>query len=139
MAMWVYPSNPATQEAAVTARHDRKRQLSTVEKMGLEYILGDFMKAVCRRDYDFSMDDDVFDEIVWHDDCVSILNGTNDTFVFGNYAVDEVWCTYGGSILLTAYDLTTAPDTDKHCYDPYQVTENYDLLSACKTVCFFLA
>lgn len=121
-----------SEEALKNFRPYRKTDLSTVEYLGLEAVLCMFVEQYesevlgesCTKMADYTR---------WNKDSIDILDGCYDTYIFDNYAIDEIWMTDNGCILLDCYDLTH-PDYD----DPFEVVDNIDWHCECKPVTFRL-
>ena len=107
---------------------DKKTNLSTLEKVGLETILDDFVKDY--EDTVFGESHSIKDYIRYNDDNVDILDGVTDTYIFDNYAIGEVWTTTGGCILMTVADLDTAGEKDE---DIFEKPSKYDIWSEAET------
>ena len=107
---------------------NRKRNLSTLEKVGLEAILDDFVKEY--EEINYGESHSIKDYIRYNDDGVDILDGVTDTYIFDNYAIGEVWTTTGGCVLMTVADLDTVGEENE---DNFEKPNKYDIWSETET------
>ncbi len=122
---------------------DRKRELSQLEKIGLEAVLADFVK-----DYEEETEGDFYTKdiknyIRWNADSVDILDGYSDTYIFNHYAISEVWVTKNGCIMLSAVDLEQYTGDDVEHYnelkeDLFNLPRHFDLWCDFESVLFRL-
>lgn len=112
----------------------RKAKLTDIEKVGLEAILVAFMRQHQLEEYGLSPHEEFFRQYIrWNEDNVDILDGEQDTYVFGNYAISCLWMTDNGIPVLECYELKH-PNYD----DPWEIVANTDWQSECKYVLFRL-
>ena len=85
---------------------DRNKNLNIAELYGLRHILSAFVK-----DYESSCYGENFTHIEdvtrFNKDCVDILDGRYDTYIFDRCAIECIWMTNGGAILLDCYDVNS--------------------------------
>ena len=85
---------------------DRNKNLNIAELYGLRHILSAFVK-----DYESSCYGENFTHIEdvtrFNKDCVDILDGRYDTYIFDCCAIECIWMTNGGAILLDCYDVNS--------------------------------
>lgn len=116
--------------------YDRqKKKLSTLEHIGLEAILCEFVKQYEQESLGFSGDEccELINYTRWNEDSVDILDGVYDTYVFDNYAIGTIWAAYESCIMLTCFKLE-----HKDYDDPYDILQNVDWLNECESVLFRL-
>ena len=119
--------------------NNRKQELTTLEKIGLEAILDDFV-----TEYETDTIGEahsIKDYIRYNEDSVDILDGCTDTYIFDHYAIGDVWTTENGCILMTAVDLEAYTGDDPERFessDLYELPYNFDLWSDFDTVLFRL-
>lgn len=111
----------------------RKQNLNSIELLGLEAIL-----VALIHQYEEEAYGEVYSKIItdftrYNSDCVDILDGVYDTYIFDNYAVGEIWMTENGIPMLSCY-LLESEEYD----DPYDIVQNTDWMSDCKHVLFRL-
>ena len=100
---------------------DRNKNLNIAELYGLRLILSAFVEnyeTVC-----FGLDEaftHIEDVARFNWDCIDILDGYYNTYVFDHYAIKCVWMTNAGAILLDSYD-TSSVDPDG--FDDVDLTE----------------
>lgn len=122
--------------------NDRKKELNTIEKTGLEAILADFVQEY---------EEDTFGEtygniknyIRWNNDSVDILDGYTDTYIFDHYAIGSVWTTKNGCIMLDAVDLDefTGDEEDREEFEDSDIMERpnkFDIWTDCERALFRL-
>ena len=119
-------------EALKNFRPYRKKDLSIVEYLGLEAILCKFVEQYEEETLGESYCK-LADYTRWNKDGISILDGRYDTYEFDGYAIDEIWMTDNGCVLLDCYEL-------KHPeYEEYEDILNCtDWPCECKPVTFRL-
>lgn len=117
---------------------NRKKDLNTAERVGLESILSDFMTEYYTEEGLEPVPDIRQYTYVTSDGCVRILDGCYDTEIFDQYAIAEVWMTYGGSVIMTAYDLNTSPAYEEDGKYGWEIVQDTDWESECKPVYFRL-
>lgn len=98
---------------------DRNKNLNIAELYGLRCILSAFVK-----DYESSCYGENFTHIEdvarFNKDCIDILDGYYNAYVFDNYAVKSIWMTNAGAILLDCYDVSSV---DPDGFDDVDLTE----------------
>ena len=112
----------------------RKYDLSTVEMIGLETILCEFVKQYEESEFGASYGN-LRDYTRWDRKAgmIDLLDGCYDTYIFGNYAIAEIWIAYDSCIMLTCYEL----ESDEYD-DPEDIVRNTDWQFDCKPVLFRL-
>lgn len=111
----------------------RKPNLSTLEHIGLETVLCKFVEQYELETFGETYSTE-FDSVTrWNVDGVDILDGCYDTYIFDQYAIESIWCTENGAILLTCYYL----QHDEYD-DPDDVVRYTDWQSECQEVVFRL-
>lgn len=120
-----------TKENESIFENDQKKELSILEKIGLETVLDEFIK-----DYELTNFGESYTKIKdftrYNESSVDILNGYTDTYVFDNYAIGEIWTTNNGCIMMTVADLTTWNEYDENEMDLEDVVENCDIWCDCE-------
>lgn len=113
----------------------RKYNLSLVEMIGLEAVLCEFVKQYEESEYTESCIE-LRDYTRWDSKAgsIDILDGCDDTYIFENYAIEEIWMTKNGCIVLSCYQLEETEEYD----DPWDIVRNTDWQSDCKNVLFRL-
>lgn len=116
--------------------NDRKHNLTTIEKIGLESVLSDFVK-----EYEESVFGETYGDIKeytrYNEDSVDILDGYTDTYIFDHYAIGSVWTTNNGCIVMEAADLDDYEGDDMEAFedsDLYDRPNNFDIWSDFKQV-----
>lgn len=124
---------PAENEARF--RSNRKYDLNTVEMVGLEAILCMFVEQHQDEEYGEICCTNMRDHTRWDSKrgCIDILDGCYDTYIFENYAIEEIWMTTSGCIMLSCYELE-----HEEYDDPWDIVQNTDWQSKCKPVLFRL-
>lgn len=89
---------------------DRNKSLNIAELYGLKCILSAFVK-----DYESSCYGENFTHIKdvtrFNNDSIDILDGCYNTYVFDRCAIECIWMTNAGAILLDCYDVSSVdPD-----------------------------
>lgn len=112
----------------------RKRNLNTVEKIGLEAILCEFVKQFELEEFGEFYFEDCRNYTRWNSDSIDFLDGVYDTYVFdGGYAIGEMWIAYDSCIMLSCYELK-----HEEYDDPAEILYYTDWQSECKPVLFRL-
>lgn len=120
------------------ANHDmfekhRKPELNQIELVGLEAVLAAFIQQYEEEAYGEVYSKNITDYIRYIGDCVDILDGVHDTYIFDNYAIGHVWMTDNGIPMLSCF-LLESNEYD----DPYEIVCNTDWMIECKHVLFRL-
>lgn len=110
----------------------RKQQLNMVEKIGLEAILCEFVRQYEEEEFGCYCNN-FRDYTRWNESSIDILDGVYDTYIFGNYAIAEIWIAYDSCIMLTCYELES-----EEYDDPEDIVHNTDWQFECKPVLFRL-
>ena len=121
--------------------NDRKHELSTLEKIGLEAVLADFIQEYEEETHGEVCIKDIKDYIRYNADSVDILDGEQDTYIFDHYAVSEVWTTKNGCLMLSAVDLEEYTRVEPEVFeesDIYERPNKFDLWVDFKPVLFRL-
>ena len=121
--------------------NDRKRDLSTLEKKGLEAILADFVQEYEEETEGEFFSRNIKDYIRYNEDGVDFLDGVTDTYIFDHYAIGDVWTTKNGCIVMSAADLDEYTGDDIERFeesDLYERPNKFDLWCDFKTVLFRL-
>lgn len=115
---------------------DRKYDLNTVEMIGLETILCMFVEQHQDTEYGEIGFTDLRNYTRWDSKAgsIDIIDGCDDTYIFENYAIEEIWMTKNGCIVLSCYQLEETEEYD----DPWDIVRNTDWQSDCKNVLFRL-
>lgn len=111
----------------------RKSDLNAVELIGLEAILVAFIQQHQEEYFGEVYSKNIADYIRYVGDCVDILDGVYDTYVFDNYAIDSLWMTDSGIPMLSCFLL----ESDEYD-DPDEIICHTDWMSECKHVLFRL-
>ena len=122
--------------------NDRKQELNTIEKTGLEAILADFVEEYEESTYGETYGN-IKDYIRWNQNSVDILDGYTDTYIFDHYAIGSIWTTNNGCIMLDAVDLDTftGDEEDREEYEDTDIMERpskYDIWCDCERALFRL-
>lgn len=87
----------------------QKKELSTVERIGLEAIALEFLNQYELEAYGEEMSarrrQDMRDLLRWNESSIDILDGCYDTYEFDGYLFGEVWITENSIPMLTAYEI----------------------------------
>lgn len=87
----------------------RKAVLNEVDEYGLEYILQAFIK-----NYEENIFGEAYTDISnytrFSTDNVNILDGCTDTYVFDGYAIDSIWMTDNGCVILECREIGEIED-----------------------------
>lgn len=87
----------------------RKAVLNEVDECGLEYILQAFIK-----NYEENIFGEVYTDIkkytCYSTDKVDILDGCTNTYVFDEYAIDCIWMTDNGCVILECREIGEIED-----------------------------
>ena len=110
----------------------RKYNLSLVEMIGLDAVLCEFVKQCEEEEFGESYGN-LRDYTRWNESSIDILDGLYDTYIFGNYAISEIWIAYDSCIMLSCYELES-----EEYDDPEDIVQNTDWQSECKPVLFRL-
>ena len=110
----------------------RKQKLNMVEKIGLEAILCEFVRQYEEEEFGCYCNN-FRDYTRWCESSIDILDGFYDTYIFGNYAIAEIWIAYDSCIMLSCYEL----ESDEYD-DPEDIVRNTDWQFDCKPVLFRL-
>lgn len=111
----------------------RKTNLSTLEYLGLEAILCAFVDQY-EEEVMGEKANNLADYTRWNENgSIDILDGVYDTYIFGNYAISEIWVAFDGCIMLSCYELE-----HEEYDDPWDIVINTDWQSECKPVLFRL-
>lgn len=90
----------------------RKKNLSMIEKVGLQEIAVEFLCQylieITGEPVTSKTRQEIRDTIRWNDDNVDILDGVYDTFEFDGFLFGSLWMTDNGIPMLTAYELPEA-------------------------------
>ena len=89
---------------------DRVQNLNTVELYGLERVLSAFVEDYETQAYGERCTH-IEDITRFNKDSVDILDGYLNTYFFNHYAIECIWMTKGGAIMLDCYD-TSEVDSD---------------------------
>jgi hypothetical protein len=122
---------------------EKKRNLSTVEKIGLEAILADFVEEYEQEQFGETYGN-IKNYIRYNADSVDILDGYTDTYIFDHYAIGSVWMTENGCIMMDAVDLdeyTGDDEEEQEEFDDADMMERpnkFDIWSDCAPVLFRL-
>lgn len=112
-----------------------KKELSTIEKIGLEAVLVDFIKQ-----YEESELGEVYTNIEpyvrYNQNSVDILDGYNDTFIFQNYAIGDLKLTDNDIVIMIVADLDNYIGDDKELFEQYK-GDYYELVDRCDVWCDF--
>ena len=96
-----------------------KKELSTIEKIGLEAILVDLVKQ-----YEECELGEVFTNIEpyvrYNVDGVDILDGYNDTYIFNQYAIGDLKLTSNNIPIMIVADLDNYIGDNKEEYEKYK-------------------
>lgn len=113
---------------------NRKYDLSTVEMIGLETILCEFVKQYEESEFGKSYGN-LRDYIRWDRKAgmIDLLDGYYDTYIFENYAISEIWIAYESCVMLSCYKLEHDEYDDEN-----DILRNTDWQSECKPVLFRL-
>lgn len=111
----------------------RKEKLNAIERLGLEAVLVAFIQQYEAEVLGEVYSKNVTDYTRFNDDCVDILDGCYDTYIFDGYAIGSVWMTDNGIPMLECYQL----ESDDY-EDPFEIVRNTDWMSECKYVLFRL-
>ena len=111
----------------------RKDKLNQLELIALEALLFNFIQQYEEESFGevYTTADNLFP--YRHVDGISILDGRQDTYMFNDYAIGDIWCTDEGCVLLTCYHLQH-DDYD----NPDDVVRYTDWQSECQKVVFRL-
>ena len=121
--------------------NDRKTELTTLEKIGLEAILADFVQDYEEETSGEIYSHDIKNYIRYNSDSVDFLDGITDTYIFDNYAIGEVWTTKNGCIVMSAVDLEQYTGDEREKFeesDIYERPNKFDIWSDFKPVLFRL-
>ena len=87
----------------------RKSVLNEVDEYGLKYILQAFIK-----NYEENIFGEVYTDISNYTRCstnnVDILDGYNNTYVFDGFAIDSIWMTDNGCVILECREIGVIED-----------------------------
>lgn len=100
---------------------DRNKNLNIAELYGLRHILSAFIKDF--EEVYFGVDEaftHIEDVARFNKDCIDILDGYYNIYVFDRYAIKSIWMTNGGAILLDCYDVSSV---DPDGFDDVDLTE----------------
>lgn len=100
---------------------DRNKNLNIAELYGLRLILSAFIKDF--EEVYFGADEaftHIEDVARFNKDCIDILDGYYNIYVFDHYAIKSIWMTNGGAILLDCYDVNSI---DPDGFDDVDLTE----------------
>ena len=120
----------------------QKNNLNTIEKIGLEAILIDFIKQ--HEEIEFG---EIYTNIEpytrYNENSIDILDGYQDTYIFECYAISEIWMTENGIPMLSAIDLTNYLGDEKEFYeensgDFYTLIDHFDIYCDFESVTFRL-
>lgn len=120
--------------------NDKKNNLSLIEKVGLEAMLADFIAEYEEIQYG-EAGVSIKEYTRWNDNCVDILDGYTDTYIFDHYAIGSVWTTSNGCVCMDAVDLEEYTGDDKEAFedsDLYDRPSRFDIWSDFKPVLFRL-
>lgn len=123
---------------------DKKQELTTLEKIGLETVLVDFC-----ADYEEQMTgekpdvDRIKNYIRYNENDVDFLDGYNDTYNFDHYAIISLWVTNSGCIVLEVADLDEytgeyTEDFEDYEGDYFGIIDHFDVWSDFETRLFRL-
>ena len=115
---------------------DRKHNLTTIEKIGLESVLDEFIKEYEEIQYG-EAGASIKECTRFNEDSVDILDGVYDTYIFDHYAIGSVWTTNNGCIVMEAADLDDYEGDDMEAFedsDLYDRPNNFDIWSDFKQV-----
>ena len=91
---------------------DRNKNLNIAELYGLRLILSAFIKDF--EEVYFGVDEaftHIEDVARFNKDCIDILDGYYNIYVFDHYAIKSIWMTNGGAVLLDCHDVSSVdPD-----------------------------
>lgn len=119
---------------------DKKHNLTTVEKIGLESILADFVEEYEDTVFGESYGN-IKDYTRYNEDSVDLLDGYSDTYIFDHYAIGSIWTTNNGCICMDAVDLDDYEGDDMEAFedsDLYDRPNNFDIWTDFKPVLFRL-
>lgn len=111
----------------------RKKNLNAIELVGLEAILVNLIQQYEEEAFGEVYSTSITDYTRYNEDCVDILDGVYDTYIFRNYAIGSIWMTDNGIPMLSCF-LLESEEYD----DPYDIVRNVDWMSDCKHVLFRL-
>lgn len=125
--------------------NDRKQELTTLDKIGLEAVLTDFCVDYEEETTGERPDPErIKNYIRYNNNSVDFLDGYTDTYIFNHYAIGSAWTTKNGCIMLDAVDLDTYTADDEeekedfeNC-DTYEKPGRYDVWSVCERTLFRL-
>ena len=112
---------------------DQKNHLNSIELIGLEAILAAFIRQYEEEEYSEAYAENITDFTRYNENCVDICDGCYDTYIFGKYAIGDVWMTNNGIPMLSCYLL----ESDEYD-DPWEIVKNIDWVCNCKHVLFRL-
>ena len=131
-----------SEESAKNHKAERKQNLTTLEKIGLEKVLCDFVK-----DYEETVYGETYGDLSqytrYNESSVDILDGVTDTYIFDHYAINEIWVTNYGGVILSTVDLEQYIGDEPERYeeekdDIFSLPNNFDIWSDFEEVLFKL-
>lgn len=123
--------------------NDRKK-LNTIEMMGLELALTQFVKAYEEKQFGETYSD-ITQYIRYLDNGIDVLDGVTDTYIFDHYAFGDLWCTSNGIIMMSAVDLDNYTGDDEQKAEAIKDTDilerpiKFDIWSDFRPVLFRLS
>ena len=118
----------------------KKQELNTVEKIGLDKILSDFIKEYELETFGETYGD-ISDYTRYNKDNVDILDGYTDTYIFDTYAIGCIWMTENGCLLLECVDLEAYNGENTEEFEESELMDRpnkFDLWAEFDTVLFRL-
>ena len=106
--------------------NDRKKELSTLEKIGLESVLADFVQEYEEETEGEFFSKNIKDFIRYNESGVDFLDGVTDTYIFEHYAIGDVWTTNNGCIVMSCVDLDEFEDEDEDERERFNSSDLYD-------------
>ena len=96
-----------------------KQELTTIEKIGLEAVLVDFVNQYEQCEFGENYTN-IEPYVRYNKDSVDILDGYSDTYNFNNYAIGEMKLTSNGIAIMIVADLDNYIGDDKELFEQYK-------------------
>ena len=103
-----------------------KQELGFVEKIGLAFILADFIREYEEVAFGEATTN-ILEYTQYNADRVDILDGQSNTYIYGGYAIDSIWMTENETVILECREI--GEDVDVSAIDIYDFPRVLFILS----------